>query len=211
VDEGAWLAEADPVPMLDLLGAGASPRKLRLFAVACCRALYPLLFDPRSQRAIEVAERHAEGLSGAVELAEAAEAARVAHIDARHGKGGLPTAARAVHATCAPEAQSAALTWAAEPFAAHALEARRARPSLRALLLRDIFGNPFRPLPPRPFPAHVVGLAQACYNAFPAVSEQFLVLADAMEDLGEWLAAEHCREATHARGCHVLDWVLDKE
>jgi hypothetical protein len=31
-----------------------------------------------------------------------------------------------------------------------------------------------------------------------------------LDDLGEGQAAEHCREATHARGCHILDCVLHK-
>jgi hypothetical protein len=78
----------------------------------------------------------------------------------------------------------------------------------QAELLRDIAGNPFRPLQPRAWPAHVAGLAASCDAALPQVSEQFLVLADALEDLGEAEAAAHCRQALHVRGCHVLGWVL---
>jgi hypothetical protein len=43
------------------------------------------------------------------------------------------------------------------------------------------------------------------------VSDQFLILADALEELGEDEAAEHAREPVHVRGCHLLDWVLGKE
>jgi hypothetical protein len=54
-------------------------------------------------------------------------------------------------------------------------------------------------------------LAQACSDAFPHVSDQFLILADALEDLGEGQAAAHCREKVHVKGCHVLDWILQKQ
>ncbi len=78
-------------------------------------------------------------------------------------------------------------------------------------LLRCIFGNPFWPLQARAFPAHILGLAEACYADFPSVSQQVLILADALEDLGEESAAAHCREPNHVKGCHVLDWILKKE
>jgi hypothetical protein len=78
-------------------------------------------------------------------------------------------------------------------------------------LVRCLFGNPFRPLPQRSFPPHVAGLAQSIYAAFPEVSPDYAILADALEELGETGAAAHCREGFHARGCHVLDWCLDKE
>jgi hypothetical protein len=78
------------------------------------------------------------------------------------------------------------------------------------LLARCIFGNPWRPLPPRSFPAHVLGLAQSIYAAFPAVSEDYPILADALDEIGEAEAAAHCRLESHAKGCCVVDWVLGK-
>ena len=41
--------------------------------------------------------------------------------------------------------------------------------------------------------------------------EQYLILADALEEQGEGQAAAHCREPLHAKGCHILDWILQKE
>src|SRR5262249_11316991 len=89
-------------------------------------------------------------------------------------------------------------------------EQRRER-ARQGELLRDILGNPFRPLRPRLIPPHVLGLAQVCYAAFPTVGGDFLVLADALDDLGEGRAAAHCREALHVKGCHVLDWIMGKD
>ena len=72
-------------------------------------------------------------------------------------------------------------------------------------LLRDLFGNPFRPLPARAFPAHVQSLARSCYDGDVSL---YPVLADALDDLGEAAAARHCREALHVKGCHVVDWII---
>jgi hypothetical protein len=87
---------------------------------------------------------------------------------------------------------------------------RAAENAQMCAVLRCLFGNPWRPLPARTFPAHIVGLARSLYVAFPAVSEDYAVVADALEELGEADAAVHCRTELHARGCFVLDWVLGK-
>jgi hypothetical protein len=77
--------------------------------------------------------------------------------------------------------------------------------------LRCISGNPFRPLPPRTFPVHVIGLAQSIYATFPTVSPEYAILADALEELGEAEAAAHCHQELHARGCHVVDWITGRK
>ncbi|MCE9566641.1 MAG: hypothetical protein K8U57_31850 [Planctomycetes bacterium] len=82
-------------------------------------------------------------------------------------------------------------------------------------LIRDIFGNPFRPVV---FDAAwrtdtAVSLAKHIYEArdFSAMP----ILADALQDAGCEHAdiLTHCRDEslTHVRGCWVVDLVLGKE
>jgi hypothetical protein len=76
--EKVWLAGRDPDRMLRAWGRPVSERKLRLFAVVCCRSVWHLLQDERSRHALEVAERHADGLASAAELKAAYTEARAA-------------------------------------------------------------------------------------------------------------------------------------
>ena len=57
-------------------------RLWRLFAVRCARHVQHLMTDPRSIEALDVAERHANGLATDEELAAARAAARAAAWDA---------------------------------------------------------------------------------------------------------------------------------
>jgi hypothetical protein len=61
--EAEWLACTDPTPMLQFPRPRASDRKLRLFAVACCRRIWNLLTEERSRKAVETSEQCADGLA----------------------------------------------------------------------------------------------------------------------------------------------------
>jgi len=84
----------------------------------------------------------------------------------------------------------------------------------QAALVRDIFGNPFRPVTFDPAwrSATVVSLSQAIYDE--RVFDRMPILADALEDAGCNNAdvLNHCRQpGEHVRGCWVVDLVLGKE
>lgn len=57
-------------------------REMRLYAVDCARSVQHLMTDKRSIAALDVAERHADGLATDAELAAARAAARDAAMDA---------------------------------------------------------------------------------------------------------------------------------
>src|SRR5947209_4481346 len=68
--EAEWLACADPGPMLRFLRWKGSSRRWRLFACACCRQAWHPLADEGLRTAVELAERYADELASAQELAE---------------------------------------------------------------------------------------------------------------------------------------------
>ena len=60
--EDQWLTCTNIDEMLNNVPSTASSRKLMLFGCACCRHLWPLLVDGRSQRSVEAAEQGADGI-----------------------------------------------------------------------------------------------------------------------------------------------------
>ena len=83
--EAEWLRGTDPKPMLKRLPDTASDRKVRLFAAACCRAVWDLFTDERSRAAVEVSERYADGQATGKQLAAARR--RAVKAAERSGKG----------------------------------------------------------------------------------------------------------------------------
>jgi hypothetical protein len=83
-----------------------------------------------------------------------------------------------------------------------------------ANILRDIVGNPFRPVqfdtPWRT--ANVVDLARTIYEE--KTFERLPILADSLMDAGcaDEQVLEHCRsDGPHVRGCWVVDLILSKQ
>jgi hypothetical protein len=238
--EAKWNACTEPRQMLQALRRKASDRKLRLFACACCRRSFHRMSDKRSRQAVEVAERFADGLAGPLELAAAwfdADAAKgprgaawYAHVAAWHtawAGAGAARARRAAwdHTRAAVKSTALAAAWNAVPGADRdatlvpAWEAARsAEQRTQTALVRDIFGNPFRPLRP-PDAAWLAwndGTVRRLAAAIYAERRfgDLPVLADALEEAGCNNAdmLQHCREqgSVHVPGCWLLDVLLGK-
>jgi hypothetical protein len=239
--EAQWLACTDPLPMLLALRGGVvSGRKLRLFAAACCRRIWPLMTDGRSRQAVEVAEAVADSLVGDAERSQARRAAQQASgsrasssppVAQRWGR----RAASAAYWAAARDAEEAAsqapvlaiesMIWQGGGYGGWDWRPiKRQEEESQADLLRDIFGprpfSPQLPLPPRVLAwgeGIVARLAEAAYtDRLPEGTLDPLrlaVLADALEDAG-CDAAEllaHLRGAgPHVRGCWALDALLLK-
>ena len=250
--EAEWRSSEDPAAMLAwrtgrypdgtrvAVGGCLSDRKLRLFACACCRQVWHLLTDERSRRAVEVAERYADGAVGAWECEMAAKGASDADEAARRAE---------------PRAHWAA-SWAADTRrpgeVARALLYLPRNAAAQAALLREIVGNPFRPvsrsdqhgsqpgvvIPARFFTPTVLSIARAAYDERltdgsldPA---RLAVLSDALEEAGctDEAVLRHLRgwvpeistglglppgevywmrsPGPHVRGCRALDLILGK-
>jgi hypothetical protein len=100
----------------------------------------------------------------------------------------------------------------------HANSVAKARErTAQAELLRDLFGNPFRPIPMDPAwlrwgEGSVPKIAQAIYDE--RCFGDLPVLADALEDAGctAMDILTHCRHpGEHVRGCWVIDLLLGKQ
>jgi hypothetical protein len=229
MNEAIWLKCDDPKGMLAFLGR-ASHRKLRLFAVACCRSIWGLFTEQRSRAAVEVAERYADGLASADELRQAEEAAwdvyrdygsRIPFMDDPGVAVGLCLHTAAVESASRPQDEPAS----------HRQRGCRPRPWTRlrlaqlaeqCRLLRDLF-DPFRSGTVSPVwltwnSGLVIRLAQAAYDErqLPAGTldkDRLAVLADALEEAGceDVEILGHLRSGgDHVRGCWLIDLLLGK-
>src|SRR5262249_43048918 len=161
--EAEWLACEDPTMMLLFIKGhrtmrkGVKQRKQRLFAVACCLRLRPSLVIEQSRRCIEVVEGFADARATSQELRAAETEAREIWL-----KNAADDTALTCLQLCAKEVDGLHVSTTAisavferqkreanQPF--DPLDGRRsgACPSeerAQCVLIRDIFGNPFRPV-----------------------------------------------------------------
>ena len=232
--EAEWLACTDPQPMLQFLRGKASDRKLRLFAVACCRRVWSSLEHEEFREAVRKAEAFADGLAGRAAMLEAHDKARAIFAklqDKQNGPGaaltasGLPSTLKSFFQRVADALDHP--WWEDEfdrgdrlaPALVTARHAARAAADLQGemrqqtVLVHCLFGNPFRPPPVCGawLTPDVIAVVDRVYaeRAF----DPMPLLADVLEASGCTDAdlIEHCRSGgEHARGCWVVDLVLGK-
>jgi len=248
--EVEWLAyRTEPKAMLSWLRGKATNRKKRLFGFACCRRIWNLIGNEKIRSAVLLAERFADGLltdeERAVAHAEAEAVARESGLamhdralwacaNVLHKYPGIAINAsyNAVHVVQWDALVRAGFYRAGQPVYSPEFDAlnRRAydeEQGEQCDIVRELFGNPFRPLPPRrdkrkwherkqrwreANDGAVRKLAEVIY-----ADSRFAdcpILADALEDAGcadaELLG--HLRSpGPHVRGCWALDLILGKE
>ena len=227
--ERTWLTTADPEPMLRFLKDRATTRKARLLVCAAARRNWENLPDPRSRRAFEVAELLADGMADADAIFTAERDAYAAVMDVLNRGDYMapldsldanfclhdtvelmwslvrdrPTLRTRLHNVT----HRAMMWW----LGVGKVSVRRPSPEVWCDLIRDIFGNPFRPVAfnPRWRTADTVGIATGIYED--GAFDRLPLLADALMDAGcaDEQVLGHCRsEGPHTRGCFVLDMVL---
>jgi hypothetical protein len=201
--EEKWQTACEPHGMLEFLqnSGRTSQRKLRLFAVACSRRIWHCI-DVPGRAAVEAAEDFADGKVSAEEL----RAARLAC----QGAGG-----QAAWYAAATNPEIAARNAARSAQAGAAMLGVEVDEILaQAKLLREIFGNPFRPssVNPSRLNRDVVNLAQAIYDE--RAFDQMPDLAHELENAGcvsEEILRHFRVPVPHVRGCWALDLVLERD
>ena len=239
--EAEWLSDRPVEEMLCHIEEIASERRLRLFALACCHRVEHALVDDRSRAALAGLEQYVTGQVDRNELAAlyalAKEATDAVEAPFRIGvyiedPNAHFYAAAAVQCATDPEQPQPhnypswvdavvfharwairRLTGERTGSSEEAKAADTGEAIIQANLLRDIFGNPFRPVAfdPAWLTSDVLALARGIYDE--RAFGRMPILADALQDAGcgNEDVLSHCRGAgPHVRGCWVVDRVLEK-
>ena len=196
-----------------------SARKFRLFMAACFREVWAFIPFPEFRGAIEAGERFADdgNINAAIAASEAAEERTSSELSPWRELGWALT----VLPMADPLAGEYVKEWTVGVKQLESTELNAAfgrtweqAAALHLQLLRDIVGNPFRPVAFSPDwrTDTAVSLARQMYES--RVFSAMPILADALQDAGcdnEAILA-HCRDAgqVHVRGCWVVDLVLDR-
>lgn len=241
--EADWLGATRPHRMLHILNRLARRsrrpvchRRLKFFALSCCRLAWPAILDERSRNAVEVAEEHMVGsatdeqLSAAVRDADASReqalAARQALFETPQWRGDPTATALSMSASIAAHlVHFVAASGYYQGLIAHVRDSvgfrgvgLREWPSARVRIdqllaemcqsLRDVFPNPFRRVT---FDLSWRTSTAAALGRQMYRSRDFSlmpILADALQDAG----CDNEDMLTHCRGDgpHVRGcWVVD--
>jgi hypothetical protein len=226
-----WLTGSNPDTMVAFLADRASDRQWRLFTAGCLREVGHLLIEHRTRQAFLVLQAFADGQKTEEELAVANRTAAAAHghlFSSGFPRGNydrriLPRVEAAhqalVRATMPglnPRSQAVVVSSTLR-FADYHDPAWRQRISkTQCDLLRDLFGNPFRPVRVpkrwlRTIGQQAAEVARAIYDD--RSFDELGILADALldADCPRDELVRHCREnGPHGRGCWVVDALLGK-
>jgi hypothetical protein len=236
--ESEWLASADPTRLTQCERIAATERKVRLFAVACCRRIPALNSHATLAAVTDTVERFADRLATEEEL-------RSAHLgaDGIYDRAGetaddcesaeglsentvrwqaIHCAARAAYWASLPGElrteidhvpgladAAVGLALAGRDYEYDQVEAHaREERAVQAALFRDVFGNPFRPVDFSPSWRTDTAVSLARQLYDSRDFSAMPILADALEDAG----CDSDEALSHCRGegPHVRGcWVVD--
>lgn len=245
--EEEWLTyRREPKVMLSWLRTKATNRKKRLFGCACCRRIWDLIRNENSRSAVLLAEQFADGLvteeDRAAAHAEAEAIAQQSSSPDQHPRA-LWACANVLHKyagiainayyNAAQVAQWHALVTAglygSRSQEADSLNTLAYNEELaqQCSLVRELFGNPFHPMPPRQGKRDWEEQRRGWLDANDGVARKLTevidtearfsdcpVLADALEEAGcaEASLLDHLRGSRpHIRGCWAVDLLREKE
>ena len=236
--EPAWLESEMPILDYEAQVGWPSARKQRLFAVACCRRLLPLLAPAQWPQCVSVAEHYADRCAKREELAavcprvlrEMARSATYAEVvkeTAEIAMSWLCETRKRLYAGQVASYAYSAFAYAALPpnepdvppsgtqrYAQAWADAAAVERKAQVRLLDEVCANQYRPVAFDPAwrTSDAVALARSMYDSrdFSAMP----ILADALQDAGceDEQVLNHCRDANpvHVRGCWVCDLVLGR-
>jgi hypothetical protein len=219
--EAEWLTATDPTPIVEFLMGKTSNRKFRLFYSSCSRRIWHLIVHEGYRKIVEVSEMLADGHGDESQLREAEY-----YAFAQHGPPQLNSALwAALHCGISNLMLHEPLygDWS-DPFhqAAEAVaEASNNREETLVIellaqcdFIRDIFGNPFRPVTLNPswLTSTVIALATGIYEE--RAFDRMPILADALQGAGcvNEDILNHCRQpGEHVKGCWVVDLLTGRK
>jgi hypothetical protein len=225
--EAEWLACADPQVMLAGLDSNGRERALRLLCSGCFQRAFHLLETEALRQAAEAFDLFTEGQIDEESFRSQAYATHPLknyreEMFAGRIREDVWYAAYGVNKAMWPTI-GGGFRKVLEFFALAAGSEGDKERAAQTVHIRELFGNPFRPVTIEPSwlrwnGGTVAHLAQAAYNERTLPSGELdrgrlTVLADALEDAGCTVAAllDHLRgPGTHVRGCWAIDHLLGK-
>lgn len=217
----SWLTAQSPYPMFnvyDSLGTKISPRKLRLFGIACCRRIPNIAEYEICTHLLQLAERTASGMAAPEESVVMRDRIR-ASFENRQPSQVEVWAIRAIRNLFQDDRDylGDAPIHLGDPDLLsvwNVVASAGIEHSELADLLREVIGNPFLPVQfeEQWRTTAVVKLAHKIYDE--EAFDQMPALADVLEKAGcdNQRILKHCRrKANHVRGCWVLDLVLKSD
>jgi len=214
--EAEWMAATDPTPMLEFLKGKANDRKYLLTSLHACRILWNSVRLPILWTGLTICERQFEGRSSPSEMNRLLKvfANRLDSLLINTSDPGWNGKRNAVMGILLLVDETVARAFGRDTdICGMAGCIIPAEGEGYAHVIRDIFGNPFRPITVNPSwrTSTVVSLASGIYEdrAF----DRMPILADALQDAGcdNEDVLNHCRQpGEHCRGCWAVDLVLGK-